>query len=125
MSNKTTKIIYWVSTGLFAAFMLLGSIPDVIQHPEAVKMIVNHLGYPSYFVAYLGVWKVLGVVAILFPKFPRLKEWAYAGLTFDMLSAMYSGYSVGDPPLNWLFILLPIGVLAISYIFYHKKSKGE
>jgi DoxX-like family len=122
MSKKTINIIYWISTGLFAAFMLLGSIPDVIQHPSAVEMVVKNLGYPAYFLPYLGVWKLLGVAAILYPGFPPLKEWAYAGFTFDMLSAMYSGYSVGDPPLSWLFIVLPIGVMAISYIFYHKKQ---
>lgn len=118
---KKINIIYWVSTGLFAAFMLLGSVPDVIQHPQAVEIVVKHLGYPAYFLPYLGIAKILGVVAILYPGFPRLKEWAYAGLTFDMISAMYSGYAVGDPPLSWLFILLPIAVMAVSYVFYHKK----
>ena len=119
---KKIKIIYWVSTGLFAAFMLVGSIPDVIQDPQAVEMVVKHLGYPAYFLPYLGVLKVLGVAALLYPGFPRLKEWAYAGFTFDMLSAMYSGYKVGDPPFSWLFILLPIAVMAVSYVYYHKKT---
>ena len=121
---KKINIIYWVSTGLFAAFMLLGSIPDVIQHPQAVEMVVKHLGYPAYFLPYLGVAKLLGVAAILYPGFPRLKEWAYAGFAFDMISAMYSGYAVGDPPFSWLFILLPIAVMAVSYVYYHKKLKA-
>ena len=65
MSDKKINLIYWISTGLFAAFMLLGSIPDVIQHPAAVEMVVKHLGYPAYFLPYLGLWKLLGVAAIL------------------------------------------------------------
>ncbi len=121
MSEKKINIIYWISTGLFAAFMLVGSIPDAISHPQAVEMVVKHLGYPAYFLPLLGVAKILGVAALLYPGFPRLKEWAYAGFTFDMLAAMYSGYSVGDPPLSWLFILLPIAVLAVSYIFLHRR----
>lgn len=109
---------------LFAAFMLLGSISDAIQHPRAVEIVVGHLGYPAYFLPYLGIWKILGVAAILYPGFPRLKEWAYAGFTFDMLLAMYSSRAVGDAPAAWLFILLPLAVMFGSYVFYHKKLKA-
>ena len=77
---KKTKIIYWIFTGLLAAGMLLGSIPDIMSTPEAVAIVTTHLGYPAYFIPFIGVAKLLGAVAILIPGFPRIKEWAYAGL---------------------------------------------
>ncbi len=123
MSAKKLKIIYWIFTGLLAAIMLFGSIPDVIMHPEAVAIVNTHLGYPTYFLPFLGVAKLLGVAAILVPGFSRLKEWAYAGLAFDLIAAMYSHICVGDPPSQWIFIFIPLILLTGSYIFYHKKLK--
>ena len=115
---KKVNAIYWVFTGLFAAFMLAGSIPDVIMHPAAVEIVNKHLGYPTYFLPLLGVAKVSGVVAILAPGLPTLKEWAYAGLTYDLVAAMYSHISVGDPPTQWLIIFLPLLLLAGSYALH-------
>src|SRR5688500_15662009 len=102
MSEKKINIIYWIFTGLFASFMLLASIPDIIMHPEAIAIVNTHLGYPTYFLPFLGVAKLLGVIAILVPVFPRLKEWAYAGFVFDLIAAMYSHISVGDSPSQWM-----------------------
>jgi hypothetical protein len=73
------------------------SIPDVLQIPMAVA-IFAHLGYPTYLLPFIGIAKILGVVAVLVPGFPRLKEWAYAGLVFDLTGALYSHISVGDSP---------------------------
>src|SRR5262245_21246723 len=87
---------YWVVTGLMAAFMLMASVPDVLRLPEAVE-IFGHLGYPTYLLPFLGTAKILGVVAVLVPGFDRLKEWAYAGLVFDIAGALYSHLAVGDP----------------------------
>jgi hypothetical protein len=123
MSRKTINIVYWIFTGLFAALMLLSSIPDVIMHPEAVAIVNTRLGYPAYFLPFLGVAKLLGVVVILLPGFPRIKEWAYAGFVFDLIAAMYSHISVGDPPAQWMFIFIPLILLAGSYIFHHKRLK--
>ena len=75
---KTTKILYWIFTGLMAAFMLLGAIPDVLRIPAAVD-VSTHLGYPAYLLPFIGVAKILGVIAVLVPGFQRLKERAYAG----------------------------------------------
>ena len=86
---KKTNIIYWIFTGLFGAVMLLTSIPDILMVPDAVAFITK-LGYPVYFAPFIGVAKVLGVIAILIPGFPRIKEWAYAGLAFDLIGAVYS-----------------------------------
>jgi uncharacterized membrane protein YphA (DoxX/SURF4 family) len=118
---KKTKIIYWIFTSLFAALMFSSAIPDVLSSPVAVKGMHEGLGYPVYFIPFIGVAKVLGVIAILVPGFVRIKEWAYAGLFFDLIGATYSIISLGASPANWIFMALPIGLGICSYFFYHKK----
>ncbi|PSR53451.1 DoxX-like family protein [Adhaeribacter arboris] len=120
---KKTKIIYWVFTGLVAAMLGVGSIFDAISAPEAVDY-VTRLGYPGYLVPFLGVAKLLGILAILVPGFPRLKEWAYAGLVFDLIGAMYSHISKGDATGNWIFIFIPLLLIAGSYVYHHKLQKS-
>lgn len=115
---KTRKILYWVCTGLLAALMLMGAIPDIMSVPEAVEMF-DHLGYPAYLLPFLGVAKTLGVIAILIPGFPRIKEWAYAGFVFDLAGAMYSSIAVGDPASGWLPFLIGFLLIAGSYVCYH------
>lgn len=120
---KKTKIIYGIFTGLFAAIMTLSAIPDILSSPVAVKGMHEGLGYPLYFIPFIGVAKVLGVMTILIPGYLRIKEWAYAGLTFDLLGATYSIMASGQPSANWMFMALPLVLAAGSYIFYHKKLK--
>ncbi len=118
---KKTTILYWIITGLFSAFMFFSAIPDAMKTPEAVTFITD-LGYPEYFVVFIGVVKILGVIAILIPGFPRLKEWAYAGLFFDLAGATYSLIAKeGGFQLPMTFMLLAIGFLFWSYFLYHKK----
>ena len=119
---KTTKILYWVFTILFAGLMLFSAIPDILKTPDAMKFMHDFLGYPNYFVPFIGVVKVLGVIAILVPGFPRIKEWAYAGLIFDLVGALYSVYSV-KPGADNLIMLLFIALGFLSYFFYRKKIK--
>ena len=119
---KKTKIFYWIFTILFGGFMLMSAIPDIMNTPEAVTMITG-LGYPFYFVRYIGITKVLGVIGILVPGFPRVREWAYAGLFFDLISATYSQVAVAGYQPQIGFMLIPITVGVLSYIFYHKKLK--
>ena len=120
---KKTTILYWVFTGIFAFIMLGSAIPDIIVHPMAVQGF-KEIGLPAYLVPFVGVAKALGVFAILVPGFPRIKEWAYAGLFFDLIGATYCVYSAGKAGENWLpmlgFILIGVG----SYVFYHKKLKA-
>jgi hypothetical protein len=71
------KIIYWIVTGLMAAFITMSAIPDVLRIPEAIE-IFRHLGYPDYLLPFIGIAKLLAVAAILAPDFRKLKEWAYA-----------------------------------------------
>lgn len=121
---KKTKIIYWILTSLFALFMLSSAIPDVVSSPVAVKGMHEGLGYPLYFIPFIGVAKILGIAAILIPGYPRVKEWAYAGLIFDLTGASYSIASTGQPVGGLLFMLLPLALAAGSYIFYHKKQRA-
>jgi len=122
---KKTKITYWIFTGLFAAFMVFSSVPDVLSNDEAVRFMTS-LGYPPYFIPFIGVAKLLGVIAILVPRgFPRIKEWAYAGLFFDLIGATYSLIAIGNPFSAWIFMLLPLALATGSYVFYHRKLRAE
>ncbi|SEL78291.1 DoxX-like family protein [Chitinophaga rupis] len=120
---KKINIIFWISTGLLALLMGVGSISNVLKQPEAVALF-QHLGYPVYLLPFLGVAKILGVITILVPGFPRLKEWAYAGLTFDLAGAMYSGICVDGAGPAVLVFLVGFGLIALSYIYHHKKQKA-
>lgn len=117
---KTVKITYWVFTGLFAALMLIAGITDLLVVPEAVT-VFNRLGYPAFLLPFLGLAKTIGVAAILIPNFPKVKEWAYAGFTFDLAGAIYSHIYVGDPFYEWTGAFLGIVLLIGSYLFYQKK----
>ena len=118
---KKVNTLYWIVTGIFGAFMAFSAIPDILQVPDAVKMVNGGLGYPVYIIPFLGVAKLLGVIAILIPGFPRLKEWAYAGLFFDLAGATYSGMATGGFQPQMLFMILPFGFLFLSYYLWHRK----
>jgi uncharacterized membrane protein YphA (DoxX/SURF4 family) len=121
--NKTTiNIIYWISTGLILAMMLFSAYSSFTDNPDGAKMMAA-IGYRPYVLHLLAVAKVLGVIAILTPGFPRLKEWAYAGFTFDLIGATYSFYASGFAFKDWAFMLILLAILACSYIFYHKRLK--
>ena len=119
---KKTKIFYWIITGLFSAFMLFSAIPDILIVPDSITF-MNGLGYPTYIIPFLGVAKLLGIIAILIPGYPRIKEWAYAGLFFDLIGATYSAIAHDGLQPQISFMLLPIAFLILSYYFYHKKEQ--
>jgi hypothetical protein len=93
--GKGELIIYWIATALLGIGMLQSGIFAVLRNDQWVKIITD-LGYPLYFLTILGVWKILGVIAIVIPKFKLLKEWAYAGFFFAMTGALVSHLAVGD-----------------------------
>lgn len=93
--EKRNKIIYWIATVWLSLGMVSTGIVQLIKMKEEADMMA-HLGYPLYFLTLLGIWKILGVVAVLVPKFPLLKEWAYAGFFFSMSGAVYSHIASGD-----------------------------
>ena len=116
--------IFWTITGLMAALMLLSAVPDVLRVPGAVS-VFKHLGYPSYLLLFLGTAKTLGVAAVLVPGSPRIKEWAFAGLTFDVSGALYSHLSVGDPPSAWIPAVLALALIGGSYVAYRLRIDRE
>lgn len=95
MTTKTQKIIYWVATALLAIGMFQSGLFAVLKTKQWVDLITS-LGYPVYFLYILGTWKILGVIAILVPKFKLLKEWAYAGFFFAMTGAFISHLACAD-----------------------------
>jgi uncharacterized membrane protein len=93
--TKRNQIIYWVATGLFVFGMTASGISQIL-HLKEMNEIITHLGYPLYLMTLLGVWKILGVIAILVPKFKLVKEWAYAGFFFLLTGALISHLAMGD-----------------------------
>ena len=106
---------YWATTGLAALAFAFGGLADVMRAPD-VREGLAHLGYPMYFAAILGVWKLLGATAIVAPGLPRLKEWAYAGMFFDLTGAAASHAAVGDPAANILTPLLVLVIVVASWV---------
>jgi uncharacterized membrane protein YphA (DoxX/SURF4 family) len=106
------NIGYWISTALFALACLGGGVMDLRHAPE-VQQVVQTLGYPDYLMTILGMWKLLGIAAILSPALPRLKEWAYAGFFFDLSGAVASHLMSGDAASHALPPLI-IAVLALA-----------
>jgi uncharacterized membrane protein YphA (DoxX/SURF4 family) len=92
---KRNKIIYWVATALLAFGMSVSGLQQVF-HAKGMVDIITPLGYPLYFLYIIGIWKILGVVAILVPRFTLVKEWAYAGFFFLMTGALVSHLASGD-----------------------------
>jgi uncharacterized membrane protein YphA (DoxX/SURF4 family) len=95
MTSKTKSIAYWTMTLLVALPIGSGGVAQMAQYRANPHGVVLELGYPLYFFAILGFWKLLGAIAILVPRFPRLKEWAYAGIFFDLTGAAMSCAAVG------------------------------
>jgi hypothetical protein len=110
MRAKSRVIGYWVTTGLFAALFLAGGLAELAAAPATVEA-TRALGYPDYVIRILGFWKVLAVPAVLAPRLPRLKEWAYAGAFFDLTGAAVSHASSGDPAAK---IVTPLVLLALA-----------
>jgi hypothetical protein len=118
-TTKTNKIIFWTSTILI--FLFEGLMPALTSQTELAKEGIRHLGYPEYFGNALVVFKILGVIILVMPQIPkRLKEWAYAGFTFDFLFASISHYAVDGLDFQTFFPLIVLAILMVSYVFYHK-----
>lgn len=122
---KKTKIFYWIFTILFTLIMFSTALPNVMMSQDSIDLIHTRLGYPEYFVMFIGITKILGVIGILIPGYPLVREWAYAGLFFDLTAATVSGIVVdGFHPMQ-LFMLVFFAPGLLSYIYYRKKLKGE
>src|SRR5215475_11794932 len=87
--SRSRIVAYWVTTALVVLELTVGGVWDILRVPQ-VRGLIERLGYPLYFLVILGIWKLLGAVALVIPRFPRLKEWAYAGVIFDLTGAVAS-----------------------------------
>lgn len=119
---KKDKIIYWTATIII--FLFEGVMPALTSQTELAKEGIRHLGYPDYFGVALVVFKVLGTLVLIIPQVnKRLKEWAYAGFVYDFLFASISHWAVEGFTFQVIFPLIILGILLISYVYYHKLNK--
>ncbi|WP_336515082.1 DoxX family protein [Pollutibacter soli] len=122
MQPKTINILYWVFTILFAALMIFSSYGSILVNEDAKTLIHDQLGYPVYFIPFTGYAKIIGSIIILIPGLKTIKEWAYAGLFFDLIAVVYSGIALSgkvDPMMMFMLIWIVPGIL--SYYFWKKK----
>lgn len=118
-TTKTNKIIFWTATIII--FLFEGVMPAFTSQTELAKEGIRHLGYPEYFGNTLVVFKVLGALVLVIPKLPkRMKEWAYAGFTFDFLFASISHFAVDGFDFQTIFPLIILAILMVSYVYFHK-----
>ncbi|MDX1908896.1 MAG: DoxX family protein [Bacteroidia bacterium] len=118
---RTNQILYWSTTGLFSAMMLMSATAYLVV-PQAAEAFVR-LGFPAYFRIELAVFKILGAAALLLLMVPgRVKEWAYSGFAVVIVSALIAHAAIGDGPETWAGIIIAMGLLATSYITYHKQT---
>jgi uncharacterized membrane protein YphA (DoxX/SURF4 family) len=110
---KAKRIAYWTTTVLVAFFMS-GGVTQILQFKGNPHGVVPQLGYPMYFFAIIGSWKVLGAIAILVPRFPRLKEWAYAGIFFDVTGAAASCVAVGVYGAYAFHVIAPLLIAGLT-----------
>jgi len=114
LSNRTRTIGYWLATGVAALAFAVPGVGNLSRVPQ-IAVDMAHLGYPPYFLTVLGTWKLLGAAAIVVPRFPRLKEWAYAGMIFDLTGAAISRAVSGDGVLTVIEPLLIGALVAASW----------
>lgn len=121
---KKDKIIYWTATSIIGLFE--GVMPALTSQTELAKEGIRHLGYPPYFGNALIIFKVVGVLALVIPQIPkRIKEWAYAGFIFNFLFACISHVCVDGIDGHTFFPLIILGILVVSYIYYHKLNADK
>ena len=118
-----TKLLYWIPTVLAALFLGAGALADALR-VEGALTLIRHLGYPDYFATMIGIAKLLGVVALLLPVPRTLREWAYAGFTFDLIGAAISQATVGDPIGEVLIPVITLAVVHLSYWAWRQRSTG-
>jgi DoxX-like family len=114
-------ILYWVTTSLIVFAYAVGGYFDITQ-PEFMAKDLEKTGYPSYFLAMLGIWKLGAVVTLLMPGLPRLKEWAYAGITINLIGASVAHYYMNDPVPN---IAIPLIILLIALISWFTRPDSR
>ncbi len=119
---KKLTIFYWITTGLVLFFLLPGAVMNIMKTPDWLE-VFEALGYPEYLLPFLGVAKLSACIVIVLPlsKLDRLKEWAYAGIVFDLVGAIYSGLMVNGFEPAMLIMFLALGVVMTSYWLWHRR----
>ena len=112
--SKRNKVIYWIATIWLCLGLIASGIVQLLQVEKEIDFILK-LGYPDYFLILLGVWKILAVIALLIPKFPLLKEWAYAGCFFFITGAIYSHIAMNSPAKDFFGPLLLLVLTIVSW----------
>jgi len=123
MTTKTTNTIYWVSTIIFGGLMIFSAVGGIQPTEDAIKLMHDGLGYPVYFIQFISIAKLIGSIVILIPGLKSIKEWAYAGLFFDLAGAVYSGVASSgkfDPMMLSMLAWIIPGI--VSYYYWHKKT---
>ena len=126
MTTKTNNIVYWISTIVFSALMIFSAAGGLQPSQQSIQIIHDGLGYPIYFIQFISVAKLIGVIIILIPGRGRIKVWAYAGLFFDLAGAVYSGIAASgkfDPLILTMLIWIVPGI--VSYYCWRRKIKGD
>lgn len=114
-NNRSKAILYWAATAIIVLQSLTGAFMDLTKNPDFVN-VFTQLGYPLYLLTILGVWRILGAIALVVPKLPRLKEWAYAGLIFDFTGAGFSHTFIADVT-GSIFPFVFAGITFASWAF--------
>jgi hypothetical protein len=122
--TKRNKIIYWIATGWLALGMASTGAVQLFKMRTGAGGVdsVTHLGYPAYFLTIVGIWKILGVITVLIPKFPLLKEWAYAGFFFAMSGAIFSHIATGIS-MNEIFPALLLLILTVVSWYFRPADR--
>jgi hypothetical protein len=119
--EKRKIIWYWIITGLLSFCIFSGGLAQALQLPDVIKGF-KPLGYPTYFISLIGIWKMLGIIAILVPKFRLLKEWAYAGIFFTMTGAVISHIASNDITPQ---IIAPIVLAVFTVLSWYLRPAGR
>lgn len=120
--KKRDKIIYWIATLWLALGMTSTGIVQLLKTKEEVELMAG-IGYPEYILTIIGTWKILGVIAVLVPRFPLVKEWAYAGFFFNMTGAIFSHLAVGHYGIDLFGPALLIVLTVVSWYFRPAERK--
>ncbi|MEQ8471757.1 MAG: DoxX family protein [Marinoscillum sp.] len=121
MNANTKKIIYWIVTAITAIAFLIPGVGNLL-HLAHFSQDMLQLGYPVYFSTILGIWKILGAIAIILPGLKRLKEWAYAGMLFDLTGASFSRISVQD---DLIMVITPLIICLAAFSSWYLRPANR
>ncbi len=125
MKTKKLTIIYWIITALFIYWMFQPTISSAFSYDYAVEYFTKHFGYPKYFLVFTGVTKLVGLIVLLIPGYARIKEWVYAGFTYDLVAAIYTIISVDGLVLSLWVQTLALALMTASYILFRLIQKKK